>query len=127
VAAAITAVPGASDVFRGSIVAYADSAKRDLLGVAGSLLAEHGAVSEAVAIACAEGARAAFGTTHAVAVTGVAGPGGGSERKPVGTVWLAVAGPDTTTATLEHFDGDRAAVRSAAACRALVLLAESLA
>ena len=92
--AALAAVPGASDVFLGGVIAYANAVKQELLGVPGELLAAHGAVSDPVARAMAEGARRATGATWALAVTGIAGPAGGSAEKPVGLVHIAVAGPD---------------------------------
>jgi nicotinamide-nucleotide amidase len=92
--AALAAVPGASNVFLGGVIAYANSIKEGLLGVPPELLAVHGAVSDPVAQAMAEGARRATGAIWAVAVTGIAGPGGGSAEKPVGLVHLAIAGPD---------------------------------
>ncbi len=94
IGAALAAIPGASDVFLGGAIVYADSIKQALLGVPADALASHGAVSDPVAIAMAEGARRATGASWAVAVTGIAGPGGGSEAKPVGLVHIAVAGPE---------------------------------
>jgi nicotinamide-nucleotide amidase len=91
--AALAAVPGASDVLLGGVIAYANSVKQGLLGVPAALLEVHGAVSDPVARAMAEGARGATGADWALAITGVAGPGGGSAEKPVGLVHIAVAGP----------------------------------
>ncbi|MFM8259547.1 MAG: competence/damage-inducible protein A [Vulcanococcus sp.] len=92
--AALAAVPGASDVFLGGVIAYANAVKQGLLGVPAALLEAHGAVSDPVAQAMAEGARRSTGATWALAITGIAGPGGGSAEKPVGLVHIAVAGPD---------------------------------
>ncbi|MEB3307123.1 MAG: competence/damage-inducible protein A [Cyanobacteriota bacterium] len=94
IGAALTAVPGASETFLGGVIAYANAVKQGLLGVGADLLASHGAVSDPVAIAMAEGARRCSGADWALAVTGIAGPGGGSAEKPVGSVHIAVAGPD---------------------------------
>jgi nicotinamide-nucleotide amidase len=94
VAARLTSVPGSSAVFRGGIVAYADEVKRELLGVSPQTLAEHGAVSEETASEMAEGARRALDADLAVAVTGIAGPGGGSDEKPVGLVYLCATSAD---------------------------------
>lgn len=91
--AALAAVPGASDVFLGGVIAYANSVKQGLLGVPADLLEAHGAVSDPVAQAMAQGVRRRTGSDWALAITGVAGPGGGSAEKPVGLVHLAVAGP----------------------------------
>jgi nicotinamide-nucleotide amidase len=109
---ALTAVPGSSSVVVGGFIAYANRAKTALLGVSEAMLAEHGAVSEPVALAMARGARVALATDWAVAVTGVAGPGGGSAEKPVGTVWIAWCGPGIERAARFHLPGDRAQVRA---------------
>ena len=122
VAAALTRRPGSSAYFLGSVVAYANQAKASLLDVPESLLAEHGAVSEACARAMAEGARRRFKSSLAVAATGLAGPDGGSPAKPVGLVWLAVAGSEGVRTAEHHFIGDRRAVTSAATIEALSML-----
>jgi PncC family amidohydrolase len=98
VAHLLTEVPGSSAYVRGAIVAYADAVKRAELGVPEAVLAAHGAVSAQVAVAMAEGARSRLGSDLAVAVTGIAGPGGGTEAKPVGLVYVAVAGRGPATA-----------------------------
>lgn len=123
VAHRLTSVPGSSAYFLGSIVAYANEAKAALLGVPQAVLDSVGAVSEPSARAMAEGARRAFGADYAVATTGIAGPGGATARKPVGLVYVALAGPDGTECHVHHFAGDRAAVVNAAAGAALHLLA----
>jgi nicotinamide-nucleotide amidase len=91
IAEKLTDIPGSSEYFLGGVVAYANSAKQDLLGVPESFLADHGAVSEPVARAMAYGVRERFGADIGVATTGISGPGGGSEGKPVGLVYLAIA------------------------------------
>ncbi|MDO8915231.1 MAG: nicotinamide-nucleotide amidohydrolase family protein [Coriobacteriia bacterium] len=126
VAAALTAVPGASDVFTGSIVSYSDRVKMDQLHVPPGMLAQYGAVSEHVARAMAEGARAALDVSLALAVTGIAGPGGGSDAKPVGTVWFAVSSTRGTRCEQRHFPGDREIVRARSAALGLDLLRRSL-
>jgi len=108
IAAALTGVPGASRVFAGGIVAYGNPVKTAQLGVPEGLLETHGAVSEPVVRAMAEGVRAATGANVGVSATGVAGPGGGTPEKPVGTVWIAVASPAGTTAQLLRLSPDRA-------------------
>ncbi len=128
VAAAITDIAGSSEVFESGFVTYSNAAKVVLLGVDAAMLAVHGAVSEEVARAMAEGARARAGVDLAVSITGIAGPGGATPGKPVGTVWfgLAAAGAPTQ-AEVRHFHGDRAAVRRQSVHHALGLLAEGVA
>lgn len=105
----ITSVPGSSDLFPGGCVAYSNQIKQSVLGVPAAVLVKQGAVSEATVRAMAEGARSVFASDYAVAISGVAGPGGGSEEKPVGMVWIAVAGPDASMRTrLLQFGMDRA-------------------
>jgi len=123
VAAAITDVAGASAVFLGGIVSYADEIKRSALAVSGRTLAEYGAVSPQVAAEMAQGARSANGADLAVATTGIAGPDGGSADKPVGLVWFAVASPNgTVTTERRFFGGNRESVRARATATALDLL-----
>lgn len=119
VGARLTAIPGSSEVFLGGVTGYANSAKRDLLGVSQELLDTEGAVSEAVALAMADGARLRFGADVGLAVTGIAGPGGGSEARPVGTVWFAWAEPEGSGATRRVFPGNRGEIRTRAAQYAL--------
>jgi nicotinamide-nucleotide amidase len=121
VGARLTEVPGSSDVFVGGVIAYDNALKVDLLGVPEALLAEHGAVSEAVARAMAEGAARRFGVAGAISVTGVAGPGGGSPEKPVGTVWLACALAGVVEARRSLLTGTRHEIRARAAQAALLL------
>jgi len=125
-ASLVTAVPGASAVIDLGVVAYADAIKERVLGVPAALLAAHGAVSEPVARALAEGARRAAGATWGVGITGIAGPTGGSPEKPVGTVHLALAGPAGTDAVHRLYRGDRDRVRKQAAFEALDLLRRAL-
>ena len=120
IAAACTERAGSSVWFDRGFVTYSNAAKTAMLGVPAELIAAHGAVSEPVACAMAEGAVRAAGVNLAVAVTGIAGPTGGSPDKPVGTVWLAWAGQDQPAQAVRCvFEGDRAAVRQATVVRAL--------
>ena len=119
IAGACTELAGSSVWFDRGFVTYSNAAKTELLGVPAALIDTHGAVSEPVARAMAEGAVARSQAQCSVAVTGVAGPTGGSADKPVGTVWFAWRVAGHTTAELRHFDGDRAAVRAQTVAHAL--------
>lgn len=124
VAAALTAVGGASDVIERGFVAYSNVAKSELLGVPPAAIAAHGAVSAETAAAMAQGALVRAAADLAVSVTGIAGPGGGSTAKPVGLVYLGLARGDRPCRIERHvFAGDRAAVREAAVVQALCLIA----
>jgi nicotinamide-nucleotide amidase len=122
IGARLTAVPGASEVFLGGVVCYSDESKTRDLDVPGALLQQHGAVSEAVALSMARGAASRFGADAAVAVTGVAGPAGGTPEKPVGTVWLAARLGEAERAVQRRLPGGRREVRRRAAQAALDLL-----
>ena len=126
VAGRIVSIAGSSAYFQGGVVAYANAVKADMLGVPRVILDNPGAVSEACARAMAEGARLRLGAAIAVSTTGIAGPEGGTARKPVGLVYLGVATERGTTVEEHHFAGDRAAVIAAATERALVLLVEAV-
>ena len=119
IAAHCTDLSGSSAWFERGFVTYSNEAKTELLGVPEALIAEHGAVSEPVVRAMAEGALRHSRAQVAVAVTGVAGPGGGSADKPVGSVWLGWATAAGVVTALCHFDGDRQQVRQATVQRAL--------
>ena len=125
IAETITNVAGASDIFYGSAVTYVNSAKEHILGVAHETLEKHGAVSSECAEEMACGARSVYGADVAMSVTGIAGPGGGSEAKPVGTVWFGLATKDGTETFRRRFDGDRAAVRRQTVEEVLRRLAEA--
>jgi competence/damage-inducible protein CinA-like protein len=118
----LTAVPGASEVFVGGVIAYDDGVKRALLDVPAGVLEAHGAVSEETVTAMAVGAQHRFGVACALAVTGIAGPTGGTPEKPVGTVWLAARRGETTRAVRRVFPGPRENVRARSAQAALDLL-----
>ena len=122
----ITNLAGSSAYFLGGIVSYSNAAKETLLHVPHEMLVAHGAVSEPVARAMAEGARQAIGSDYAIGVTGIAGPDGGTAEKPVGLVYIAVAGPDGTTVTQNRFAGGREQVKEQTADRAVTLLLERL-
>lgn len=118
----ITSVPGCSRYFLGGVIAYADAVKREVLGVPAALIAAHGAVSEPVARAMAEGVRVTLGADFGVSVTGVAGPAGGSVEKPVGLVHIGLAGAHGARGERCVFSGSRADVRRQSVERALELL-----
>jgi nicotinamide-nucleotide amidase len=122
VAERLTSVAGSSDVFRGAVVAYADDVKAQELGVPAEVLERHGAVSAEAAAAMAAGARERLGADVAVAVTGIAGPGGGSAEKPVGLVYLHAETPAGDRSVDFVFPGDREGVRRRAAATALHLV-----
>ena len=122
----LTARAGSSAWVLGGITAYSNSAKERLVGVSPGMLAEHGAVSPEVAGALADGARATFGADIGVGITGIAGPGGGTADKPVGTVHVCVAGPEGTTARVLRLSGSRSAVRERSVTVSLHLLREQL-
>lgn len=127
ISSALTDVPGSSEAVHGGFVTYANEAKERMVGVPADLLEAHGAVSEPVARAMAEGALRTADAAIAIAVTGIAGPGGGTEGKPVGLVHFACATADGTIAAVERFgDIGRQEVREASVIRALDLVIEAL-
>ena len=126
IASLFTAMAGASAYFLGGVVAYANEVKRDVLGVNYDDIMTHGAVSETVARQMAEGVRRTTGADYAIATTGIAGPTGGSEAKPVGTVWMAVATPTHTVAVMRNSGLDRGQMISRASAYAIELLYKEL-
>lgn len=126
IAQAVTAIAGSSAWLDRGFVTYSNAAKHEMLGVPMALIEQHGAVSESVAKAMAAGVLKNSLATISLSVTGVAGPGGGSAEKPVGTVWFAVATDSKLEAFHRQFDGDRAAVREQACAFALTQLYASL-
>ena len=126
IGAAITSVAGSSEVFLGGVISYANEVKRDVLGVAAQVLDEHGAVSSETAAQMAEGARGITKADVAVAVTGIAGPGGGSVEKPVGLVWFGLATANGVRTEKAIFPGDREQVRSATVTHALGMLTTAI-
>lgn len=126
IAARFTAMAGASAYFRGGVVAYSNNLKQQMLGVSADDLERFGAVSEPVARQMAEGVRRLAGSDYAVATTGIAGPAGGSEEKPVGTVWIAVAGPRGTVAVCRQCGTDRGQIVDRASSFAIGMLRDAL-
>ena len=127
VAHLITEIPGSSAYFLGALVTYADAVKVDLAGVPEATLAAHGAVSAQVAVAMAEGTRQRLGADIVVAITGIAGPDGGSEEKPVGLTYIAVADSEGHDVRRQVWDEDRAGNKRASAASALAMVVERLA
>lgn len=121
-ASSLASLPGVSDVFVGSVVAYSNQVKENLLGVSSSLLRSMGAVSLPVARTMAQGARGRFNTTWSIAITGIAGPSGGSPEKPVGTVCFAVSGPGVDEVEQVLLAGSRTVIQQAAVDHALKML-----
>jgi nicotinamide-nucleotide amidase len=127
IAAALTVAAGSSDVFERGFVTYSNASKQELLGIPAELIQAHGAVSEQVANAMAEGALLRSRAHIAVSVTGLAGPGGGSATKPVGLVWFGLAQRGHPVASDNRiFPGDRTAIRAAAVAQALALIRNRL-
>lgn len=125
-ASLLTAVPGSSQYFQGGIIAYSNQAKIKQVGVKASTLARHGAVSPQVAVQMAKNVRRLFKTSLGLAITGIAGPGGGTRAKPVGTVHLAVASSGSILTQSHRFRGSRHAIRQQACTAVLQLLNQSL-
>ncbi|TAL17451.1 CinA family protein [bacterium] len=123
IASRITGVAGSSEYFDRGLVTYSQRAKAELLGVSGEIFRLYGEVSEECALAMARGLLERHGATVAASVTGIAGPGGGTPEKPVGTVWIAWGGPEGLTSELLSLSGDRAAVQARAAGEVLLRLA----
>ena len=127
IAAILTEVPGASQVFTHGFITYANPAKVAMIDVSEAMLASHGAVSEPIARSMAEGARRTAGTSFGIGVTGIAGPGGGSEQKPVGLVHVACANPQGKTQHKEcHFEGSRTCIRLKTVEAGLAMLLKQL-
>ena len=115
----LTDAPGASAWFAGAVVAYANGIKRDVLGVSQAVLDAKGAVSRESVLSMARGARGVLRADAAIAVSGIAGPSGGTPQKPVGTVWMAWEGPDFTDVQRFQFAGDRLAIKRLAVAAAM--------
>ena len=126
ISAYVTDIPGASAVFFGGVVSYDNSIKAGVLGVQNETLSAHGAVSEETAGEMSLGARRLLGVDFAVSVTGIAGPGGGTDAKPVGLVYISVASPDGCIVTKNLFSGNREEVRLQTVSKALLILTEEI-
>lgn len=126
ISALLTAIPGSSAVFDRGFITYSYQSKTDLLGVETALITEQGAVSEAVAAAMAQGAMQRAKTDVALAVTGIAGPDGGTADKPVGLVYIAVAAHDTIIVESNHFNGSRGEIRLQSVAKALEMLDDKI-
>ncbi len=126
IASKFTAIAGASQYFMAGVVSYSNASKRDILGVSQESIDRYGAVSEQVAREMAEGVRRIAGADYAIATTGIAGPTGGSDEKPVGTVWMAVATPTKTIAIMRNSGTDRGQIISRASAYAIELLYNEL-
>jgi PncC family amidohydrolase len=126
IGAAITGKPGASKFFFGGVISYDNRIKEKIVGVPRNTLAAHGAVSRETVLAMAKGVRNTFGTDYSIAVSGIAGPDGGTPARPVGLVWIAVATPKKTFAKRFLFSGNRHAVRMKAVKAAIALLLKSI-
>jgi nicotinamide-nucleotide amidase len=122
----LTSIPGSSAYFKGSIVAYDNQVKTKQLDVSLSDLEQYGAVSQQVVEQMARGAREKLQTTYSLATSGIAGPDGGAEEKPVGTVWIAIAGPDFVKSELFHFGEHRGRTIRRSALTALEILRKEL-
>lgn len=126
ISALLTEIPGSSDVFERGFVTYSYESKTELLGVDKAELLAHGAVSERVVSAMAMGAKGNAGVDIAIAVSGIAGPGGGTKEKPVGTVYIAIAAGERLTVERCQFKGNRSQIRLSSVEKALAMLGESL-
>jgi nicotinamide-nucleotide amidase len=126
VGAAITAISGSSAVYPGGVITYSDALKHQLVEVEQATINGHGAVSEQTAQEMAQGGRSAFCADYAIAITGIAGPSGGTNEKPVGTVWICVAGQNALDCRRFVFPGNRSSVRSGAVYAALSMTNQHL-
>ena len=127
VGAAITALPGSSDIYPGGYITYSNELKQRMVGVSANILKTHGAVSAQTAIEMAMGGLGHTNADHAIAITGIAGPNGGSDEKPVGTVWICVCGPERKTDCRRFlFPGERPSVRESSAISAMRMLIQML-
>ncbi len=124
--ALLTSLPGVSDVFLGAVITYGNEVKRDVLGVHEDILARHGAVSKATALQMARGICRVLKTSVAIAITGIAGPSGGSPEKPVGTVFIAIKGPGFEDVKRELLKGTRVEIQRQSALCAVTFLLESM-